>query len=345
MSLQLKQALKSNALYSPLPHSLGRLIGLIADKFSSKCNCELAWPSEEFLAKKLGLSVRQIERLIKQVKLVGCFEIVAMTRRELRQYARRMYDYDLEIGHIQHRLNTYRPNPRHFMCRVDEEVMAEDWLRVLERLKPVRHLGRRNDPTQVSGHYGASNDPTPVSGHCYDTRVGSSQKEITESVAGSSVINEKTQKDERLRRLSLTPLGVKDSLACFEIEADCGGPYLDETDWEDLLLPPYLDDADWEEPPLRGGPRPVASPPAPPQVIAEVIPSLKEAGEAGGSAKGVATPPLGKPQAVARLEAIVQTLAVDTDRRRQEKREARLEAKREPEASDLAVILGYKTYL
>jgi hypothetical protein len=194
MSQQMKQALKSNALYSPLPRSLAKVIGLIADHLNANCNCELAWPGEDYLAKKCGLSARQIRRIIRQVKIVGCFEIVPMKGRDLKRYAWSHYQYDLDIGHIQHKINTYRPNPEYFLCRQDGGT-EQEWSELLEKLEQSRSSPRtrahmRNDRTpndlSLRGH--------PVSYHCADIDVLSSHEEIPDSGGNKK---EKTKKNQK----------------------------------------------------------------------------------------------------------------------------------------------------
>jgi hypothetical protein len=234
MSQSMKQALKSNALYSPLPTSLAKVIGLIADHLNADCRCELAWPGEDYLAKKCGLSARQIRRIIRQVKIVGCFEIKPMNGRELKRYAWSHYQYNLDIGNIQHKINAYRPNPEHFLCRQDGGT-EQEWMELMRRLQsspPTRRVRgtHTNDGTR--------NVLSCASYHSTDTGVLSSQELTPQEVGGSSVITEKTRKNDACLQLP------QEAGGCNGIEAN----RIDEADGC-----PYLDEEEWEQPPRAAG--------------------------------------------------------------------------------------------
>jgi hypothetical protein len=268
MSQQIKQALKSNALYSPLPRSLAKVVGLIADHLSADCNCELAWPGEAYMAKKMGLSVRQTIRLLNQVKLIGCFEILLMKRRELQSLARRNYDYDVDIGHIEHKINTYRPNPKHFLCRPDV-VTEQDWLPLLEKLEHARRTtrgaGRRNDRTQqLTEVHDRTHGVIPLRGHrvsyhSNDTGVIPSQEGIPDSGGSQEEITEITNKTDAVYnhyRVSGNGYSLRRNsspIAAGREEAD-GRPYRDDADWEEPATPPLLGDDDYDLPPQAADP-------------------------------------------------------------------------------------------
>src|SRR5579859_3835624 len=83
---RLKGQFTRNVTRSPLPPSLSKLLCLLAEHLNGQCDCMLAWPSQGYLARKLGLSRRRVEQLIQQVKRIDCFQVLSMTQDELIRY-------------------------------------------------------------------------------------------------------------------------------------------------------------------------------------------------------------------------------------------------------------------